>query len=89
LGKFKAASDLAKQLNVHTNHLNPAMKEVTQGTTSQLIAQRLLQEAQILLKHSVWSVSEVFYALIISKVRYFNNFFKRHINLNLLKFRNG
>lgn len=85
---FRSASDFANQLNVHTNHLNRAVKEVTQKTTSQLIAERILQEAKILLKHSTWSVSEVAYALSFTEVTHFNNFFKKHTNLTPTKFRN-
>jgi AraC-like DNA-binding protein len=76
------------QLNIHVNHLNRAVKEITEKTTSQLIAERLLQEAKILLKHSTWSVSEIAYALGFSEVTHFNNFFKKHVEVSPLKFRN-
>lgn len=86
---FRSASEFAGQLNVHVNHLNRAVKETTQKTTSQLIAGRVLQESKILLKHSAWSVSEVAYALGFTEVTHFNNFFKKHTQLSPLKFRNG
>ena len=85
---FRSASDFAKQLNVHVNHLNRAVKDITEKTTSQLIAERLLQEAKILLKHSAWNVSEIAYALGFTEVTHFNNFFKKHVELSPLKFRN-
>lgn len=86
---FRSASDFAKQLNVHVNHLNRAVKDITEKTTSQLIAERVLQEAKILLKHSTWNVSEIAYALGFTEVTHFNNFFKKHLELSPLKFRNG
>ncbi len=86
---FRSASDFASQLNVHVNHLNRAVKETTQKTTSQLIAERVLQESKILLKHSAWSVSEIAYALGFNEVTHFNNFFKKHAEQSPLKFRNG
>jgi AraC family transcriptional activator of pobA len=86
---LRAASEYANQLNVHVNHLNRAVKETTEKTTSQIIAERILQEAKILLKHSAWSVSEIAYALGFTEVTHFNNFFKKHILLSPLKFRNG
>ena len=43
--------------------------------TAQLIAERVLQESKILLKHSVWNVSEIAYALGFTEVTHFNNFF--------------
>lgn len=85
---LRAASDYASQLNVHVNHLNKAIKETTQKTTSQIIAERILQEAKILLKHSTWTVSEIAYALGFTEVTHFNNFFKKHTQLSPLKFRN-
>jgi len=63
-------------LNVHVNHLNRAIKETTDKTTSQIIAERILQESKILLKHSSWTVSEIAYALGYHEVTHFNNFFK-------------
>ncbi len=86
---LRSASDFAQQLNIHVNHLNRAVKDTTEKTTSQIIAERVLQEAKILLKHSKWNVSEIAYALGFTEVMHFNNFFKKHVQLNPLKFRNN
>lgn len=86
---LRSASDFANQLNVHVNHLNRAVKEATQKTTTQLIAERVVQEAKILLKHSNWSVSEIAYALGFAEVTHFNNFFKKHVKVSPLQFRRG
>ncbi|MDE3184083.1 MAG: helix-turn-helix transcriptional regulator [Bacteroidota bacterium] len=86
---LRSASDFAKQLNVHVNHLNRALKDTTEKTTSQIIAERILQEAKILLKHSAWTVSEIAYALGFTEVTHFKNFFKKHVQLSPLKFRNA
>jgi AraC family transcriptional regulator, transcriptional activator of pobA len=86
---FRAAAEFAKQLNVHVNHLNRAIKDTTEKTTTQLIAERILQEAKILLKHSSWTVSEIAYALSFTELTHFNNFFKKHALVSPLKFRNG
>lgn len=85
---LRSASDFAQQLNVHVNHLNRAVKETIQKTTSQIIAERVLQEAKILLKHSKWNVSEIAFSLGFTEVTHFNNFFKKHVQLSPLKFRN-
>lgn len=85
--QFRSASDFAQQLNVHVNHLNRAVKECTDKTTSQIIGERILQEAKILLKHSPWNVSEIAYALGFAETTHFNNFFKKHTTLSPLKFR--
>ncbi|MES2767095.1 MAG: helix-turn-helix transcriptional regulator [Bacteroidota bacterium] len=85
---LRSAADFAEKLNIHVNHLNRAVKEITQKTTTQLIADRFLQEGKVLLKHTPWNVSEIAYALGFKEVTHFNNFFKKHAQINPLKFRN-
>ena len=87
--QLRSASGFAGQLNVHVNHLNRAVKEMTQKTTSQIIAERILQEAKILLKHSSWPVAEIADALGFTEVTHFNNFFKKHVQQSPMKFRNS
>ncbi len=86
--KLRSASDFANQLNVHVNHLNRAVKGTTQKTTTQIIAERVLQESKILLKHSHWNVSEIAYALGFTEVTHFNNFFKKQTQGSPSQFRN-
>src|SRR5260221_8892724 len=86
---LRSASTFADQLNVHVNHLNRAVKETTHKTTTQLIAERIVQESKILLKHSAWSVSEIAYTLGFAEVTHFDNFFKKHVDLSPLKFRSA
>lgn len=85
--KLRSASDFANQLNVHVNHLNRALKEATNKTTSELIADRLLKESKILLKHSQWDISEIGYSLGFSEPTHFSNFFKKHEDIPPSKFR--
>ncbi|OGX90802.1 helix-turn-helix domain-containing protein [Hymenobacter coccineus] len=76
--KLRTAQDFAHQLAVHTNHLNRALKDVTGKTTTQLLAERLVQEAQALLKHTDWPVGLIGYSLGFEEPAHFNNFFKKH-----------
>jgi len=85
---LRSASDFAKQMNIHVNHLNRAIKEIYQKTTSQIIAERILQEAKILLKHSVWNIAEIAYALGFTEDTHFINFFKKQAQISPLRFRN-
>lgn len=87
--ELRSPSDFADQLNIHVNHLNRAVKEMTGKTTSQLLADRLLQESKILLTQSSWNVSEIAFALGFTEVTHFNNFFKKHLNLSPTQFRKG
>lgn len=87
--QLRTAADFAGQLNVHVNHLNRAIKDTTDKTTTQIITERVMQEAKVLLKHTVWNVSEIAYALGFSELSHFNNFFKKHLQLSPLQFRNA
>lgn len=84
---LRSAADFADQLTVHVNHLNRALKETTQKTTSEIITERILQEAKILLKHTDWNVSEIAYSLGFEEPTHFNNFFKKNIQLTPTQFR--
>lgn len=87
--ELRTPSDFARQLSVHVNHLNRAVKAVMQKTTSEIIAERLVRESVILLRHSNWSVSEIAWALGFSETTHFNNFFKKHVLMSPLKYKNS
>jgi AraC family transcriptional activator of pobA len=75
--KMKTANDYAQYLAVHTNHLNRAVKEITGKTTTQHIADRVLKEAQALLKYTDWNIAQVANGLGFEEPAYFANFFKK------------
>lgn len=87
--QLRSASDFASQLNVHVNHLNRAVKAITDKTTTQIIGERILQESKVLLRHSPWNVSEIAFSLGFSETTHFNNFFKKQMGVSPLKFRHG
>lgn len=86
---FRSASDFAKQLNVHVNHLNRAVKAASGKTTSQIISERILRESKILLKQSDWSVSDIALSLGFREATHFHNFFKKYSRMSPLQFRNA
>jgi AraC family transcriptional activator of pobA len=75
--ELKTAKDFAKNLHVHVNYLNSAVKEVTGKPTTAHIADRVVSEAKALLQHTTWSIAEIAYALGFEYPTYFNNFFKK------------
>ncbi|WP_374459153.1 helix-turn-helix domain-containing protein [Chryseobacterium taeanense] len=85
--RFRSPSEFAGQLSVHVNHLNRVIKEVTEKTTSEIIAERLLQEAKILLRHTDWNISEIAYTLAFKEATHFNNFFKKNMQITPNQFR--
>jgi len=85
--KLNSPSAFAGQLNVHVNHLNKALKEITGKTTSQFINERLLQEAMILLKSTNWTITEIAWSLGFEEPNHFSSFFKNGAKITPNKFR--
>lgn len=80
--QLRTAQDYANYLNVHTNYLNRAVKEITGKSTTAHITERIIAEAKALLQHTDWNISEVAYALGFEYPTYFNNFFKKQTGTN-------
>jgi len=80
--QLKTAQDYAKNLNIHANYLNRAVKEVTGKPTTVHIAERIIAEAKALLQHTDWNIADIAYALGFKYPTYFNNFFKKTTGTN-------
>jgi len=85
--ELKSAKDFANRLAIHVNHLNKVLKESTGKTTTELISERLIQEAKILLKQTDWNISEIAYSLGFEELAHFSNFFKKQTTLTPIAFR--
>lgn len=75
---LKTPQDFAQRINIHVNHLNRSVKEVTGKTTTHHIASRLVLEANNLLSYTDWTVAEIAYSLGFDYPAHFNNFYKKH-----------
>ncbi len=84
---LKSPGDFATHLSVHVNHLNRSLKEVSGKTTSQLIADRVLREAQVLLRHTDWNISEISYSLGFEELSHFNHFFRKNARITPGRYR--
>ncbi len=84
---LRTAKDYADRLAVHVNHLNKVLKEATGSTTTEIISNRVAQEAKILLKQTHWSVSEIAYTLGFDDLANFSNYFKNQTSFTPLAFR--
>ena len=85
--RLRSASDFARHLSVHVNHLNRSIRETTGKTTTAHIAERVVSEARALLKHTDWNIAEISYCLGFDEPAHFTYFFKKHTNLNPSAFR--
>ncbi|GAA3933674.1 helix-turn-helix domain-containing protein [Chitinophaga oryziterrae] len=75
--ELRTAQDFARNLSVHINYLNSAVKETTGKSTTTHIGDRIIAEAKALLQHTDWNIAEIAYALGFEYPTYFNNFFKK------------
>jgi len=81
--------DFARQLNIHVNHLNKALKKITGKSTSALISERLILEAKNLLVGTSWTVGEISWALGFEAANHFSAFFKRNTTISPFNYRKG
>lgn len=84
---LRSAKDYADRLAVHVNHLNKVLKEITSHTTTEILSNRITQEAKILLKQTDWNISEIAYTLGFDDLAHFSNFFKKQTSFAPLAFR--
>ena len=85
---LRNANEFARQLAVHTNHLNKVLKEVTGKTTTEHIAEKMLAEAKALLRNSNWSIAEISYCLGFEHASNFNSFFRKRTQYSPSQYRN-
>ncbi len=85
--KLKNANEFATQLNIHTNHLNRALKEVTGRATTNWIADRIVKETKALLQFSRWDIAEIAYTLGFEHSSNFITFFKKQTGKTPNQFR--
>ncbi len=84
--KTKFARDYANMLNISEKHLNRITKECFNKTSTQLISNRVLLEAQRMLMHSEYNVNQISDELGFNEPSYFIRFFKKHIGVTPLNF---
>jgi AraC-like DNA-binding protein len=85
--QLKTPADFADELRVHVNHLNYCLRLHAGQSTSQLIAERILQEAVELLKNTDWSITEIGDSLGFGYTQHFNAFIKKHTGKSPKSFR--
>ena len=85
--KLDTPNGFAGQLNIHVNHLNKALKEITGSTTSTLIAARFIQEATLLLRGTVWPVTDIAWSLGFDEPNHFSAFFKQAAGVTPKRYR--
>jgi AraC family transcriptional regulator, transcriptional activator of pobA len=72
----------ADLLKVSPNHLNKIVKQATGKQASALIAEMLILEAKVLLKHTDLSMADIAFKLGFNDQSYFSRFFKKHSGIS-------
>jgi len=76
--RLKTAADYSEVLEIHTNYLNYVVKQTFGKSTTAIIQERILIEAQRLLKNSNLTVSEIAFTLGFEYATYFSSFVKKY-----------
>lgn len=87
--KDKSPAYFAQLLFTSVDQLNKTIKKVTGKTTLTLIHERIIDEANILLKHTAYSVKEIAWCLHFQETSHFQNFYKKHTGCTPLEYRDG
>ena len=76
--ELRTPQAFADALAVHVNYLNRTLKALTGKTTTQLLAERLVQEARTLLLHTDWPISRISYCLGYQEPTHFTQLFRKY-----------
>ena len=79
----------AKQLNITPKYLSSVVKEVSGKTAARWIDESVILEAKTLLKYSGMSIQEIAYHLNFSTQSFFGKYFKQHLGMSPLEYRNS
>jgi len=85
----KSPSYYAGLLNVTVDQLNKIIKNLTGKTTQAIIHERIIEEANVLLKHGTLSIKEIGWRLHFQETSHFQNFYKRQVGCTPMEFRKG
>lgn len=78
----------AEKLNLSTNYFGDLIKHHTGKNASEIIQDKIIQEAKKILQNSDKTIAEIGYELGFDYPTYFGRFFKKHIGITPSKFRN-
>jgi len=85
--QLKSVKEFADHLCVHPNYLNKALKQATNKSPTVLIQERIMTEAQTLLRHTTWDISDISHSLGFLHPSNFITFFKRRSGFTPAQFR--
>jgi AraC family transcriptional activator of pobA len=77
----------AGQLNTTVENLNKTIKTSMGKTTQTIIHERIIEEANVFLRHTLLSVKEIAWCLHFLEASHFQNFYKRQTGVTPIQYR--
>ena len=81
--------DIADQLGISLQHLSTTVKQVTGKSVLDTIAYIVIIDAKAQLKGTDMTIQEIAYSLNFPNPSFFCKFFRRHVGMSPLEFRNS
>ncbi len=85
--QLRSPNDFAKNLGTTVASLNRNLKTYLGKTTSTVIRDRIIQEANIILLHSNWGIKQIAWALNFKEDSHFINYYKKYTGSTPQEFR--
>ena len=85
----RKAQFYADKLGISLQHLSTTVKQVTGKNVLNIISDVVIMDAKAKLKSSTMTIQEVAYSLNFPNASFFGKYFKRHVGMTPLDFRNS
>lgn len=79
----------ANELGITQAHLSTTVRQVTGKTCLEIIASMVIMDAKAQLKSTNTSIQNIAYSLNFTNMSFFGKYFKRHVGVGPLEYRNS
>lgn len=79
----------ADKLGITQAHLSTTIRQATGKTCIDIIASMVIMDAKAQLKSTETSVQDIAYSLNFTNMSFFGKYFKRHVGISPLEYRNS
>lgn len=79
----------AKKLGITQAHLSTIVKQTTGKTCIDIITAMVIMDAKAQLKSTDLSIHDIAYSLNFTNMSFFGKYFKRHVGISPLEYRNS
>lgn len=87
--KERRAQFYAEKLGISIQHLSTTVKEVTGMNTLNIISYIVIMDAKAKLKSTNMTIQEIAYSLNFPSASFFGKYFKKHVGMTPVEFRNN